>query len=175
MELKKLGMSELMVSPYCLGTMTFGETTKEEDAHQQINESLNAGINFIDTAEMYPTCPIRKETSGATEEIIGNWISKNKHKRTNIILATKVVGNGFKFIREGGPVNKKVIKLAVEESLKKLKTNCNSAISIESERGQIKGEIYGIDKFITFKGSKIETLYKEIIDMGGLELLNDHN
>ena len=80
MELKKLGMSELKVSPYCLGTMTFGETTQEDDAHQQINESLDAGINFIDTAEMYPTCPIRKETSGATEEIIGNWISKIKIK-----------------------------------------------------------------------------------------------
>ena len=66
--------------------------------------------------------------------------------------------------------------IEMEKSLlKKLKTNCNSAISIESARGQIKGEIYGIDKFITFKGSKIETLYKEIIDMGGLELLNDHN
>ena len=123
MKLKKLGKSELVVSPYCLGTMTFGETTKEEDAHQQINESLNAGINFKDTAEMYPTCPIRKETSGATEEIIGNWISKNKTERSNIILATKVVGNGFKFIRDGGPINRKTIKLALEGSLQKLKTD----------------------------------------------------
>ena len=123
MELKKLGMSELKVSPYCLGTMTFGETTQEDDAHQQINESIDAGINFIDTAEMYPTCPIRKETSGITEKIIGNWIFKNKHKRTNIILATKVVGNGFKFIRDGGPINKKTIKLALEGSLQKLKTD----------------------------------------------------
>ncbi|MDC3024234.1 aldo/keto reductase [Alphaproteobacteria bacterium] len=123
MKLKKLGKSELVVSPYCLGTMTFGETTIEEDAHQQINESLNAGINFIDTAEMYPTCPIRRETSGATEEIIGNWISKNKTERSNIILATKVVGNGFKFIRDGGPINRKTIKLALEGSLQKLKTD----------------------------------------------------
>ena len=61
MKLKKLGKSELLVSPYCLGTMTFGETTQEDDAHRQINECLDAGINFIDTAEMYPTCPIRKE------------------------------------------------------------------------------------------------------------------
>ena len=53
MKLKKLGKSELVVSPYCLGTMTFGETTKEKDAHQQIDESIDAGINFIDTAEMY--------------------------------------------------------------------------------------------------------------------------
>ena len=123
MKLNKLGNSELFVSPYCLGTMTFGETTEQEDAHQQINEALEHGINFIDTAEMYPTCPIKKETTGKTEEIIGNWISKNKQKRSDIILATKVVGNGFKFVREGGPINKKTIKLAIEGSLKKLKTN----------------------------------------------------
>ena len=123
MKLNKLGNSELFVSPYCLGTMTFGETTEQEDAHQQINEALEYGINFIDTAEMYPTCPIKKETTGKTEEIIGNWISKNKQKRSDIILATKVVGNGFKFVREGGPINKKTIKLAIEGSLKKLKTN----------------------------------------------------
>ena len=95
MKLNKLGNSELFVSPYYLGTMTFGETTEQEDAHQQINEALEYGINFIDTAEMYPTCPIKKETTGKTEEIIGNWISKNK----------------------------KTIKLAIEGSLKKLKTN----------------------------------------------------
>ncbi len=123
MKLNKLGKSDLLVSAYCLGTMTFGETTEQEDAHQQINEALEHGINFIDTAEMYPTCPIKKETTGKTEEIIGNWISKNQNKRSDIILATKVVGNGFKFIREGGPINKKTIKLALEESLKKLKTN----------------------------------------------------
>lgn len=123
MKLNKLGNSQLFVSPYCLGTMTFGETTEQEDAHQQINEALEYGINFIDTAEMYPTCPIKKETTGKTEEIIGNWISKNKKKRSNIVLATKVVGNGFKFVREGGPINKKTIKLAIEGSLKKLKTN----------------------------------------------------
>ena len=123
MNLKRLGKSDLLVSPYCLGTMTFGETTEEKDAHKQINESLDAGINFIDTAEMYPTCPIRKETTGATEEIIGNWVSKNRKKRKDIVLATKVVGNGFKFIRDGGPINKKIIRLALEESLKKLKTS----------------------------------------------------
>ena len=123
MNLQNLGKSNLLVSPYCLGTMTFGETTGQEDAHLQINECLDAGINFIDTAEMYPTCPIRKETTGATEEIIGNWILENKNKRKNIILATKVVGNGFKFIRDGGEINKNTINLAIKESLKKLKTD----------------------------------------------------
>ena len=66
--------------------------------------------------------------------------------------------------------------IELEKSLlKKLKTNCNSAISIKSSQGQINGEIYGIDKFIAFEGTKIETIHKEIVDMGGLKLLNDHN
>ena len=64
MKYKKLGNTDLDVSLICLGTMTFGETTEQEDAHQQINEALEHGINFIDTAEMYPTCPIKKETTG---------------------------------------------------------------------------------------------------------------
>ncbi|MAH88597.1 MAG: aldo/keto reductase [Pelagibacterales bacterium] len=123
MEFRYLGKSDLKVSSYCLGTMTYGETTKESDAHLQINEAISAGINFIDTAEMYPTCPIRKETSGRTEEIIGNWINDNKLKRKEIILATKVVGNGFKYIRDGGPITQKVIKVALQDSLKRLKTD----------------------------------------------------
>ena len=123
MDYKKLGKSDLKVSSYCLGTMTFGETTEELVAHQQINESIEKGINFIDTAEMYPTCPIRKETTGKTEKIIGNWIEKNRDKRKNIILATKVVGNGFNFIRDGGPINKDSIKKAIQGSLKRLKTD----------------------------------------------------
>ena len=123
MHYKNLGNSGLKVSSYCLGTMTYGETTEENDAHLQISESLSKGINFIDTAEMYPTCPIRKETSGRTEEIIGNWLSKNKEKRKDLIIATKVVGNGFKFIRDGGPINGASIREALQGSLKRLKTD----------------------------------------------------
>jgi len=122
MDFRYLGKSNLKVSSYCLGTMTYGETTDENDAHLQINEAVDAGINFIDTAEMYPTCPIRKETTGITEEIIGNWINNNRHKRKEIILASKVVGNGFKNIRNGGPITKETIKEALYGSLKRLKT-----------------------------------------------------
>ncbi len=123
MHYKNLGNTDLKVSSYCLGTMTFGETTDEPDAHLQISEAIANGINFIDTAEMYPTCPIRKETSGRTEEIIGNWMVENKDKRKELILATKVVGNGFKFIRDGGPINKNTIKIALQGSLERLKTD----------------------------------------------------
>ena len=123
MHYKNLGNSNLKVSSYCLGTMTFGESTDEEDAHLQIYESLEAGINFIDTAEMYPTCPIRPETTGNTEKVIGNWIAKNKDKRDKIILASKIVGNGFKSIRDGSPIKKKSILAAIEGSLQRLQTD----------------------------------------------------
>ena len=73
MKLNPLGRTGMMVSELCLGTMTFGTQTDEADAHAQIDMALSAGINFLDTAEMYPVNPIRAETIGLTETIIGNW------------------------------------------------------------------------------------------------------
>ena len=109
MHFKKLGKSDLKVSSYCLGTMTFGETTSEDDGHSQIDQSLEYGINFFDTAEMYPTCPLRAETTGNTETIIGNWIEKNKSKRSDIILASKISGKGYKAVRNGEGINEKSV------------------------------------------------------------------
>ena len=103
--------------------MTFGETTSEEDGHYQLDKSVASGINFIDTAEMYPTCPLRPETTGDTEIIVGNWISKNKSKRSSIVLATKVSGKGYMAVRNGEGINGKSVKIAVEGSLKKLQTD----------------------------------------------------
>ena len=123
MKYKFLGNSDLKVSTYCLGTMTFGETTSEEDGHYQLDESLAFGINFIDTAEMYPTCPLRPETTGDTEIIVGNWITKNKSKRSSIVLATKVSGKGYMAVRNGEGINAKSVKIAIEGSLKKLQTD----------------------------------------------------
>ena len=79
MELKKLGNSDLIVSPYCLGTMTFGEATNEQESHKQMEKALNSGINFFDTAELYPTCPLKAETAGDTERIIGSLLKKINH------------------------------------------------------------------------------------------------
>ena len=123
MQLKNLGQSELRVSSYCLGTMTFGETTSEKDGHEQMDLSIDAGINFFDTAEMYPTCPLRPETKGDTEVIIGNWIDKNRSKRSDIILATKISGMGYEAVRSGEGINRDSIKVAIEGSLQKLKTD----------------------------------------------------
>ena len=123
MQFKNLGQSELRVSSYCLGTMTFGESTSEKDGHEQMDLSIDVGINFFDTAEMYPTCPLRAETTGDTEVIIGNWIDKNRSKRSDIILATKISGIGYEAIRSGEGINKDSIKVAIEGSLQKLKTD----------------------------------------------------
>ena len=73
MKKKPLGRTGILVSELCLGTMTFGTQTNEIDAHKQLDLSLESGINFVDTAEMYPVNPISKETIGKTEMFIGNW------------------------------------------------------------------------------------------------------
>ena len=78
LKFNKLGNSELQVSSFCLWSMTWGEATSENDGHWQLDFSLDNGINFVDTAEMYPTNPLRKETAGDTEKIIGNWLRKRK-------------------------------------------------------------------------------------------------
>ncbi|MEP2139331.1 MAG: aldo/keto reductase, partial [Erythrobacter sp.] len=86
-----LGRTGIEVSEYCLGTMTFGTQTDEADSHTQIEMALEAGIDFLDTAEMYPVNPILKETVGRTEEIIGNWNAKSG-RRSECVIATKHSG-----------------------------------------------------------------------------------
>ncbi len=119
----QLGDSDLKVSNICLGTMTFGQQNSEQEAHQQIDYALDQGINFIDTAEMYPVPP-RAETAYSTENIVGNWIAKNP--RNKIILATKAVGGarGISWIRSGEHAFNRVnLRKALEGSLKRLKTD----------------------------------------------------
>ena len=118
---KKLGWSSLEVSKLCLGTMTWGEQTTPEEGWRQIDTALAHGINFIDTAEMYPTNPMRAETSGDTERIIGNWPAL-KSRRNELIIATKVTGEGHKFVRDGAPISAKIICDAIENSLNSLNT-----------------------------------------------------
>ena len=123
MNYKKLGNTDLDVSTICLGTMTWGEQNSEREGFEQMNFALNQGVNFWDTAEIY-SIPMREETYGETERIIGNWFQKTK-KRNEIVLATKVCGNtSNKYIRGGGNnFGKKKITEALDESLKRLKTD----------------------------------------------------
>ena len=103
--------------------MTWGEQNSEKEGFEQMDFALNQGVNFWDTAEIY-SIPMREETYGETERIIGNWFEKTK-KRNEIVLATKVCGNtSNKYIRGGGnSFGKKKIIEALDESLKRLKTD----------------------------------------------------
>jgi aryl-alcohol dehydrogenase-like predicted oxidoreductase len=120
----ELGKSGIHISKICLGTMTFGEQNTEDQAHAQLDYALERGVNFIDTAEMYPVMP-RGETQGRTEQHIGTWL-KNSGKRKDIILATKVAGpsRGMNWIRKGeNDLNAVNIRAAVETSLQRLQTD----------------------------------------------------
>ena len=122
MNFKKLGNTDLKVSTICLGTMTWGEQNNQKEAFEQMNYALDSGINFFDTAEIYPS-PCFEKTCGSTEKIIGNWF-KEKKKRDQVILASKISGPGLPWIRNGGPQYSEVsIKKAIEDSLKKLQTD----------------------------------------------------
>lgn len=130
MEFRRLGRTDLQVSLICLGTMTWGEQNTEADAHAQLDYALERGINFIDTAEMYPVPP-KGETQGSTERYIGTWL-KARGNRDKVIIATKVAGRGggprgdFTWLRDDKqPPNlgRKQIFEAVDKSLKRLQTD----------------------------------------------------
>ena len=122
MKFKKLGTTDINVSLICLGTMTWGTQNSEKDAFEQMDYSLDQGINFFDTAEIY-SVPPTPESYGKTEKMIGNWFEKRKN-REKIILASKVAGHGCDWIRGGGNnFTEKKIGEAIDESLKRLKTD----------------------------------------------------
>jgi aryl-alcohol dehydrogenase-like predicted oxidoreductase len=122
MEYRVIGSSDLKVSALCLGTMTYGEQNTETEAHAQLDHATSHGVNFIDTAEMYPVAP-RAETVHRTEQYIGDWL---KHQqRDKLVIATKIAGpaRGFGWIRDGPRVNKEHINAAIDTSLKRLQTD----------------------------------------------------
>ncbi len=122
MNFKKLGNTDLKVSTICLGTMTWGEQNNQKEAFEQMNYALDSGINFFDTAEIYPS-PCFEKTYGSTEKIIGNWF-KEKKNREQVILASKISGPGLSWVRNGGPqYSEQNIKKAIEDSLKRLQTD----------------------------------------------------
>ena len=119
MKYAKLGSSNIDVSRICLGTMTWGVQNNQLDANQQIELAAEHGINFMDTAEMYAVPPT-PETYGKTEEIIGNYFAKNKQKRDNWVVATKIAGNGLPWIRNASDITGQAVINAVDASLKRL-------------------------------------------------------
>ena len=122
MERRALGRTGIEVSVLCLGSMTWGTQNTATDGHAQIDRALDAGINFIDTAEMYPVNPVSKETVGRTERIIGLWLERDT-RRYDVVIATKHSGAGLSHVRSGAPITAKTIPDAVEGSLRRLKTD----------------------------------------------------
>ncbi len=124
MQHRPLGRTGIEVSALALGTMTFGEQNTETDAHAQLDRALAAGIDFIDTAEMYPVPP-KADTQGRTESYIGSWLAA-RHCRDRVIVATKVAGPGdwINWLRGGGHrLDRRNIEAALEASLHRLRTD----------------------------------------------------
>ena len=122
MEYRKLGNTDIDVSVICLGTMTWGQQNTEEEGFEQMDYAVDQGVNFFDTAELYPV-PATPERYADTERIIGNWLSQ-RNNREKIILASKIAGPGdyTAHIRKTG-FKGDSIEDAVNGSLKRLKTD----------------------------------------------------
>ncbi len=122
---KKLGNSSIKVSKICLGTMTWGEQNSEKDAFEQMDMAFDYGVNFLDTAELYPIPPSSK-TQGETSRIISRWVQSRKN-RSKVIIADKIAGRSnmdwFRENNENTRLTKKQIKYAIEQSLKNLNTD----------------------------------------------------
>lgn len=121
MQTRPLGTTGIEVSRLCLGTMTFGEQNSEGEAHEQLDRAVSFGIDFIDTAEMYPVPPMG-ETQGRSEAYIGSWL-RRRGVRDDVIIASKVAGPGVDHIRDGTRLSREQIHRAADASLKRLSSD----------------------------------------------------
>ncbi len=168
MEFRNLGQTDLKVTSICLGTMTWGEQNSEAEAHAQLDYALSRGINFIDTAEMYPV-PGRAETSGRTESYIGSWIN-NRGKRDDFVLATKITGrSGMIWGRDNASEtrhSRAQIDEAIEKSLRRLQTDYIDLYQLHWPDRQING--FGYHSYFDYDADEMIPL-EDI-----LESLNRH-
>ncbi|MDN3524805.1 NADP(H)-dependent aldo-keto reductase [Halomonas sabkhae] len=121
MQTRPLGNTGIEVSRLCLGTMTFGEQNSEAEAHEQLDRAVSCGIDFIDTAEMYPVPP-SADTQGLTERYIGSWLA-SRGSRDDIILASKIAGPGLDYLRGGSRLTREQVHQAIDTSLQRLQTD----------------------------------------------------
>ena len=157
MKYNKLGQTDLVVSELCLGTMTWGTQNSADDAFYQIEKSIDAGINFIDTAELYPVNPISGVTQGESERILGEWLSRS-NVRDELIIATKIAGNGPKHIRNGEGITNKSLFTAINASLKLLKTDVDKYLDSDPELAKYKQKVDYIQTVVDFLDRTIKQI-----------------
>ena len=165
MESTTRGSSDLRVSKVCLGTMTFGEQVGQADAHAILDHALARGVNFIDTAEMY-SVPVRRETYGATETIIGHWFANNPGLRQRVVLATKAAGpsRNMDWVHNGSTdLTPAQIERACDDSLRRLQTDVIDLYQIHwpNRNGPWFGSLYfdpGKDQHYTSIQLQLEAL-----------------
>jgi aryl-alcohol dehydrogenase-like predicted oxidoreductase len=164
MKQNRLGNSNISVSEICLGSMTWGSQNSEAEAHQQLDYAIGEGVNFVDTAEMYPTTPRVAETTGLTEKLIGTWL-KSRPGRNNLVIATKITGEGNADVREGRRIDGQMIRQALEDSLLRLQTDIIDLYQLHwPNRGS-----YHFRKYWTYDASNQQpgNMNQEIADMLG--------
>ena len=167
MEYNLLPGTQIEVSKICLGTMTWGRQNIEKDGHDQMDYSYEHGINFFDTAELYPIPP-RQEEQGDTERFIGRWFKKSG-LRNKIILASKIAGPAqfTKHIRTAKSYTKETIDTAIENSLKRLQTDYIDLYQLHwPERPT---NYFGKRGYNYKRGDKWKENFEEVLDA-----LNDH-
>jgi len=163
----QLGRSELLVTPICLGTMTFGEQVDAATAHTILDRALERGVDFLDTAEMYAV-PARKETFGATETILGDWFAKHPGLRQKITLATKVAGpsRGMPWVREGAGMTAADIVASCDASLKRLRTDVIDLYQIHWPERHVPA--FGSMYYDPAKETSATSIHAQLEALGGL-------
>ena len=181
MDYTTLPNTDIKISKICLGTMTFGNQNSESEAHSQLDYAVERGINFIDTAEMYPIGG-NVQIVGSTERYIGNWLHKiGISEREKLVLATKIAGpnRGMDYIRKPLDFSKKSIHEAVEISLKNLKTDYidlyqmhwpERVMNMFGKRGLVEIDINWQDNFF-----EVLTIYDGLIKEGKIKHIGVSN
>ena len=163
-----LGRSDLRVTPICLGTMTFGEQVDEATSHALLDHALARGVNFIDTAEMYAV-PTRRETYGASERIIGNWLAKRPGARQKVVLATKVAGpsRNMDWVRNGSAnVTPAELVQACDDSLQRLRSDVIDLYQIHWPNRN--SPIFGALFFDPAKDREFTSIHAQLEALAGL-------
>lgn len=182
MKYTKLGFTDLNVSKICLGTMTFGEQNTIDEAFEQMDYALDQGVNFFDTAELY-AIPPKAETQGETEEYIGKWLQE-RNNRDKVVLASKIAGPAewIPHIRNGSGYDRKNITAAIENSLRRLKTDYIDLYQLHWPSRStnffgVRGiqELHDQEAQIEKEMNETLTILKEFIDAGKIRAIGLSN